>query len=185
MAWLYIALAGAAGLTLLAFFVWLQRTSRARRGDDLGPLPLTTLQKRAWIALACGVVTMVALVAVFATGGIDRYDHDPGTRLLVYLLLAAGAVIHWFVLPRRLDGRPKAWADERDLRIFERAPAIQGLAVLVVLAVWAIALTETYDAAGAIPLVFPSLILLSSFFVHLVSISFALLLGYRRSLADA
>ena len=94
-------------------------------------------------------------------------------------------MIRRFVVPRNWRGEPRRWADERDLRVFERAPAIQGVAVLIALAVWTVLLTEAFYSAGAIPIVFPSLIFLSIFFVHLVSVSFAILIAYRRGAREA
>ncbi len=156
------------------------------RGGPRGErLPVTVLQKRAWIGLVAGLLTLFAGVVLFAVRGLDRYDDDPATRFAVYALLFVGAATHFFVVPRTPGGKPRRGVDERDLSIFERAPAIQGVAVLVVLAAWAIGLTESFDEVGAIPIVFPSLIFLSAFLVHLVSLSLAILLGYRRSSVGA
>lgn len=181
MEWIYIGLAAAVGAALLAIAA---RATPWRRSPDFAAVPMTPLQKRAWLSLTAGIAVMVALVAVFAIGGLTEFDESRAVRLSVYALLGAGVAAHGFVLPRNLRGEPRSWADERDLRIFERAPAVQGAAVLIVLAAWTIGLTETYRANGSIPLVAPTLMLLSAFFVHLASVSFGILLGYRRDLAD-
>ena len=185
MNWPYTLLAGAAAGAVLLLLHRLYRAAPPLLDETGEPLPLTALQRRSWLALALGLVASIAFVAVLWSGGLELYDRSAGVRLAVYALLGVGVAVHSLVVPRTLRGELRSWIDERDLRILERAPAVQGLAVLVVLAGWAIGLTETYMSSGAIPIVFPSLIFLSALLVHNVSISLAVLLGYRRALRDA
>ncbi len=180
MFWLYLGAAVLLGGLTLAIAHHL-----LRGGTDVEAGGLTTLQKRAWIGIAAGVAAAMGLIAVFLVRGLELYDEHPATRLLVYSLIGCGVAIHSFVVPRTWRGEPRSWADERDLRVFERAPAVQGVAVLLALAIWTILLTEWFQSSGSIPIVFPSLIFLSTFFVHLVSVSFGILIGYRRSLREA
>lgn len=180
MPWFATALVAALGVLALA--VLLARPGPTPAGE---PLPRTPLQRRAWLALGLGLAALVAFAAVLGFGGVEGYNARPALRFAVYGLLGLGVVAHSLVLPRRAGGRPKPWADERDLQLFDRAPSVQGLAVLLAIAAWTIGLTETYAQDGAVPVTFLALVLLSTFLVHLVSLSFAVLVAYGRALRDA
>ena len=64
MTWIYTGLAVAVGLVVLAIAA--QKTLGSQPADRRGsePLPATPLQKRARIAVVCGALTMIGLVAV-------------------------------------------------------------------------------------------------------------------------
>lgn len=183
MEWFYLGLAITLAVVVLAIGGRFAFPRRERSTDE--PLPWTALQKRAWIALALGVAGMVAMVAVFTIRGLESYDRDASTRGTVYLLLLLGMGTGLSITPRSIRGARRSWVDERDLRIVERAPAFQGVAVLAVLAAWMIGLTEVFHDAGAIPIVFPSLIFFSAVYVHVVALAFGILIGYRRGIEDA
>jgi hypothetical protein len=183
MQWFYLGLAITLAVVVLAIGARLVFPRREASADE--PLPWTALQKRSCIALALGVVGMVTLVAVFAVRGLDSYDRDASTRVAVYLLMLLGMGTGLAIMPRSIRGARRPWVDERDLRILERAPAFQGVAVIAVLAVWMIGLTEAFHDAGAIPVVFPSLIFFSAVYVHVVALALGILIGYRRGIEDA
>jgi hypothetical protein len=180
MPWFLTTLAVALGVLVLAAV--LSRPGRAPAGE---PLPRTPLQRRAWLGLGLGLLALVAFAAVLGFGGIEGFDARPPLRLAVYGVLALGTLAHSLVLPRGVGGRPKRWADERDLQLFDRAPSVQGLAVLLAIAGWTIGLTEAYAPDGAVPVTFLVLVMLSTFLVHLVSLSFAVLVAYGRALRHA
>lgn len=70
--------------------------------------------------------------------------------------------------------------DERDVTVVNRALRLQLWAVIVSLAVWAIALTETYRDQGLIPSIFTFLIFGSSHIVNMLAQAVGILIGYRR-----
>ena len=69
---------------------------------------------------------------------------------------------------------------ERDRFIVVRATKVQLLAVIFSLVIWMIGLTEIYWDQGAIPIVFPYLILMSTLIVSTLAQSIGILIGYRR-----
>jgi hypothetical protein len=98
------------------------------------------------------------------------------TGLVVASVLALAA-------PTLLAG---AWArrdddrlDERDRAILARAPASQAAAMLVLLAIWMIALTDTFRGEPGIPAVFLNLAFWSCLLVGLVASNVGILLSYR------
>ena len=98
------------------------------------------------------------------------------------LLLASMVVL---VAPTLLvgtwAGREDGRLDERDRAILARAPAGQAAAMLVVLAVWMIALTESFRGEPGIPGVFLNLIFWSCLLVSLLASNVGILIGYRRT----
>ena len=178
-AWLFVAIAAG----LLALTAALRLGLRPLPGQDsaeLGSLPPTPLQKRAWLGAAVGVVVTVLLFVVVAVAGPEAYATDPRVRFTVYGLMALGAIpFVWLTLAARSSASEKA--DERDLAILERAPMVQAPAILVVLAAWTVILTEGYWHAGRVPIVFLTLILWSCLFVAMAALPLGMLLGYRGS----
>jgi len=68
--------------------------------------------------------------------------------------------------------------DERDRVILRRVPVYQTFAVLFTLAIWMVALTETYQEEGQMPIVFPHLIFFSAIVVNIVFASAGTLMAY-------
>jgi hypothetical protein len=194
MLWFGLGIALGLILVLAIRFVLL----RSRSGsDDRGPVleddgtrpPLTPLQKRAWIGLAIGGVTVAALASVFADRGAESFYQDRTTRLLVSGIILAGIVGYSAVLlPLKAAAarrRETPVLDERDRAILSRAPAVQATAIKLSLAAWAVGLTEVYWEAGSIPIAYPYLIFMTTLVVSLTALSLGILLGYRRDAFDA
>jgi purine-cytosine permease-like protein len=146
-------------------------------------LPTAPLQRLVRWSLALGVVPMAAAAVLVAWYGPTEYSADDAVRLLVTGLLLASLIV--LAVPTLLAS---AWAtrdddrlDERDRAILARAPAGQAGAILVLLAVWVIALTETFRGEPGIPSVFLTLMFWSCLLVSLLASNVGILLGYRRS----
>jgi len=143
------------------------------------PLPMTPLQKRAWLGLVAAAVLGAAVVTIVWVRGATGFFEDPTTRLLVDGILLGGLVLYVVILRwARLSGGDML-VDERDLIILGHASRVQVAAILASLLVWAIALTEVYWDAKQIPLAFAYLIFLSSLFVNFLAMPIGVLLGYR------
>jgi hypothetical protein len=145
--------------------------------------PTTSLQRLARWSLALGLVPMAVAVALVASLGPTAYTDDDAVRLSVMGLLLASVLA--FAAPTLLAG---VWArrdddklDERDRAILARAPAGQAAAMLVLLAIWMIVLTETFRGQPGIPAVFMNLIFWSCLLVGLLASNVGILLGYRRT----
>ena len=93
---------------------------------------------------------------------------------------------HAIVLYVPLQGlRKRGGLDERDRRIVDRAPAFQGLLMILVLAAWVLGLGEAYHDPGAVPVVYLNLIFGSTLLMHALGMSLGIIVGYRRSNVDA
>ncbi len=145
--------------------------------------PTTSLQRLARWSLALGLVPMALAGALVAWFGPTAYSDDDAVRLSVTGLVLASVLA--LAAPTLLAG---VWArrdddklDERDRAILARAPAGQAAAMLVLLAIWMIALTETFRGEPGIPAVFLNLIFWSCLLVGLLGSNVGILLSYRRT----
>lgn len=139
---------------------------------------MAPLQKRALYSLLIGLVLATALIVVFITRDINTFDTDLGFRLIVYALWIGVPLVYLIVV--NLTLKKQGQIDERDKMIMERAPQIQFLAILFSLAAWVIALTEAYSNQGQVPIVFLTLIMISTLIVGTLAQSLGILIGYWR-----
>jgi hypothetical protein len=140
-------------------------------------------QKRAWYGLAIGIIWTLSMVAVFVIKGVTAFDEDVGMRATVYALFAAGILAYvamMYITGWRM-AREGVLQDERDRLILRRVPVYQMFAVLVTLAIWMVALTETYWEEGQIPVVFTYLIFYSAIVVNILFASAGTLIAYWRA----
>jgi len=139
---------------------------------------MAPLQKRALYSLLIGAILALTLVVVFVTRDINTFDTDLGFRLIVYALWIGVPLAYLIVV--NLTLRRPGQIDERDKMIMERAPQIQFLAILFSLVAWVIALTEAYGDQGQVPIVFLTLIMISTLIVGTLAQSLGILIGYWR-----
>ena len=141
---------------------------------------MAPLQKRAWWGLGVGLVFAAAFALVFILkGGIETFNEDQGFRIIINVLWVGGLIANLVIVNLAL--RKPGMADERDLRIVERAPRIQWLAVVFTLVAWMIALTEIYWEQGQIPVIFLYVIFMSALIVSTLAQCLGILIGYWRS----
>ncbi len=145
-------------------------------------LPSTPLQRLARWCIAVGMLFSAAAAAlVVGFGPLTFYDDDRVRLTVTLLLLAAVLVFAFFsIRVRHWIAREDAALDERDHGIFVRAPATQSVAVLVTLAVWLVALQETFLNTRLVPMVYLYLVFWSCLVVNLLALPVGVLLGYRR-----
>ena len=172
-------------IALLAVFIHrhLLRRSNVPPHADMPALPMTPLQFRAWLGLFLGAVVSAILGFLIYQQGPTAFFDDADMRLVFYALLA-GAAASWSIVHSVAKRRRDVPLDERDEAILQRAPAVQSGLILVSLAVWAVALTESYRDEGSIPVVFAMLIFWSSWMMHIVGLAVGVLIGYRRANAN-
>ena len=140
---------------------------------------MAPLQKRALLSLIIGVVLAVALIVVFITkGDVTTFDEDLGFRLIVYALWIGVPLAYLIIV--NLTLRKPEQIDERDRLIMAKAPKVQYLAVLFSLAAWTIALTEVFQDQGQVPVIYLTLIMISTLIISTISQSAGILLGYWR-----
>ncbi|MFC1984636.1 hypothetical protein ACFLU0_01305 [Chloroflexota bacterium] len=139
---------------------------------------MTPLQKRALYSLGIGIVLAIALVIIIILKDITTFDEDLGFRLMVYALWVGVPLAYLIVV--NLTLRKPEQIDERDRLIMAKAPKIQYLAVLFSLVAWTIALTEVFQDQGQVPVIYLTLIMISTLIISTISQSAGILIGYWR-----
>ncbi len=179
--WIVLAL----GLVAVVIGAAAYRTRAVLPPIELAPgeeLPTTALQRLAGWALVLGVALTTTAAVIVVQAGPTTYADDDATRLAV-TAFALGALVA-LVAPTMLAGmwaaRGDRRVDERDRAILARAPAGQSAAILIVLAIWTIALQEGYRGAAGIPGEYLILIFWSCLLVSMVVSNAGILIGYRR-----
>jgi hypothetical protein len=114
-------------------------------------------------------------------GPDTTYDNDNVRMVFTLLLLAVVFVLAAGSVQLKIRaGRDTGLIDERDQAILDRAPATQGTATILTLAVWVVGLTERFHEPGAVPLFYVMLLFWSCLVVHLLGLPLGVLIGYRR-----
>ncbi|UCE98192.1 MAG: hypothetical protein JSV74_02345 [Dehalococcoidia bacterium] len=138
---------------------------------------MAPLQKRALYGLVFGTVWIAAIVVVFIVkGGVNTFGEDQGFRLIMDGLWIGGLIFFGILM---LTLRKQCQIDERDRLILGRAPVVQLWAIIFLLVVWTITLTEIYWEQG-IPPIFMYLIFMSVLVVSAIAQSIGILIGYWR-----
>jgi len=139
---------------------------------------MAPLQKRALYSLVIGVACAIALIVVFVAKDVTTFDEDLGFRAIVYALWVGVPLAYLIVV--NLTLRKPGQLDERDRLIMERAPQVQFLAVLFSLVAWVIVLTEAFREQGQVPIIYLTLIMISTLIVGTIAQSLGILIGYWR-----
>jgi len=140
---------------------------------------MAPLQKRALISLLMGLALAIALVVVFVTRDINAFATDLGFRLIVYALWIGVPVVYLLLINLTRLSKLKQ-VDERDRLIMNRAPKIQWLAVIFTLVAWYVILNDVYWNQGQLPVVYLTLIFISTLVISTLAESLGILIGYWR-----
>ena len=145
-------------------------------------LPQTALQKRAtWTLVVVTALTGTAggCVAFF---GPQVWWNDDTVRLSVTFVLLAALIVYlaFTISIRSLQQRGEGAFDERDSLIMSRSCAGVGGAMMVVIAVWMMALVETHIETRLIPSYFLYLIFWSCVMTNVIASLAGIVLAYRR-----
>lgn len=179
--WIILALIIAGAIV----FVSSLRTRRALPALELPDgesLPGTLVQRRASWTLLVAVVLVVAAAASLALFGPQAWwENDPVRHVVTALLLGVLIAYLFFVRSvRALEERDDGSFDERDATILGRSCAGVGGAMMVVVAAWMVALTETYIETRLIPSYFLHLIFWSCVVTNVIASLAGIILAYRR-----
>lgn len=139
---------------------------------------MAPLQKRALYSLVIGVALAIVLIVVFIVKDVATFDEDLGFRSIVYAIWV-GVPLAYLVVVNLALRKPEQ-LDERDRLIMARAPRVQFLAVLFSLVAWVIALTEAFREQGQVPIIYLTLIMISTLIVSTIAQSLGILIGYWR-----
>ena len=176
-----------AAMLIAALFVYLAsvRTRRLLPPIELPigeKLPGTPLQIYArWSLLVVVLLTVVAAGLVAWQGPEVWWDSDPVRLTVTFILITALLAYLVFTMRvRALEKRDDGLFDERDNIILGRSCAGVGGAMMTVLAVWMIALTEAYQATHLVPTYFLYLIFWTAVMTNVIASITGILLAYRR-----
>jgi hypothetical protein len=140
---------------------------------------MAPLQKRALYSLLIGLIFAVALIVVFLLeGDVTAFNRDETLRWITYAALIGVPLTYLILIDLTL--RKPTELDERDRLIILRSGRVQWLAVIFSLAAWMIALTEIYQEQRQVPVVFLTLIFISTLIISILAQSLGILLGYWR-----
>ncbi|MFC1965737.1 hypothetical protein ACFLWI_02165 [Chloroflexota bacterium] len=139
---------------------------------------MAPLQKRALYSLGIGITLAIILIIVVILKDINTFDEDLGFRMIVYALWVGVPLSYLIVV--NLTLRKPGQIDERDKLIMAKAPMVQYLAILFSLAAWTIALTEAFSDQGHVPVIYLTLIMISTLIISTIAQSAGILIGYWR-----
>jgi hypothetical protein len=171
--------------TLIVWIVGRLVMSRVPDFSDGETTPSTHLQRAARWSLILAGTPVLAVALILAVFGLERATEATGIRFALYGLIvaslpAAGGGAWW--VARR--GRAHAGGivlDERDRAILERAPAVQSITTILVLAAWTVLLTERFSSVGAVPLAWLQIVFWSCVMVNALGLPAGVLMGYRKA----
>ncbi|MFC1910710.1 hypothetical protein ACFLUQ_02105 [Chloroflexota bacterium] len=139
---------------------------------------MAPLQKRALYSLGIGITLAIVLIIIVILKDINTFDEDLGFRMIVYALWIGVPLSYLIVV--NLTLRKPGQIDERDKLIMAKAPMVQYLAILFSLAAWTIALTEAFSDQGHVPVIYLTLIMISTLIISTIAQSAGILIGYWR-----
>lgn len=179
--WIIVALL-IAGLLV---YITSLRTRRLLPQIELAPgekLPTTTLQRYASRTLLIIVLLSGLAVGIVIYHGAQLWWENDPVRLTftLVLIVALLAYLVFTIKIRVLESRADGSFDERDSAIVSGSYAGVGGAMMVVVTVWMIALTESFHETGSIPSYFLYLIFWSSVMTNVIASIAGILLAYRR-----
>ena len=140
---------------------------------------MAPLQKRALLSLFIGLAFTIALIVVLLLeGDITAFNRDETLRWITYAALIGVPLTYLILIDLSL--RKPTQLDERDRLIILKSGRVQWLAVIFSLAAWIIVLTEIYQEQHQVPVVFLTLIMISTLIISVLAQSLGILLGYWR-----
>ena len=140
---------------------------------------MAPLQKRALYSLIIGFIFAIALIVVFLLeNDVTAFNRDEILRWITYAALIGVPLTYLILIDLTL--RKPTQLDERDRLIILRSGRVQWLAVIFSLAAWMICLTEIYQEQRQVPVVFLTLIFISTLIISILAQSIGILLGYWR-----
>jgi len=175
------------GLLIVSIVVYLSSLRTRRRlpvielpeGESL---PITPLQRYSGLTLiTVATFSAIAAAIVIYHGPQVWWDND-SVRLTVTFLLLAGLVAYliFIITISAMEKRGDGSFDERDSSILASSYAGVGGAMMTVIAIWMVALTETFHDTGLVPTYFLYLIFWSCVMTNVIASIAGILLAYRR-----
>jgi Ca2+/Na+ antiporter len=149
-------------------------------GESLPATRAQTYARRTLLAIS--LLTVLAFGIVIHHGAQVWWDNDTVRLTFTFLLLAALLVYLWFSLAlKSLENRDDGSFDERDSIIIGRSCSGVCAAMMVVIAAWMIALTETFQATHLVPTYYLYLLFWSCVMTNVIASTAGILLAYRKS----
>jgi hypothetical protein len=143
--------------------------------------------KRAWASLIIGLFAFAVVIGIVVSNDPIRFLDDSSVKKLVYGIIALAVLIYGIIVLffRLKEQGMTVMIDERDRTIGNRAMKYQIWVRSVILLVWMIALTETYDSQQSIPLVYPFYIFITTIIAGALAQSIGIIIGYVQGETNA
>ena len=149
-------------------------------GESLPSTPVQNYAQRALLVI--GFLTAFALSIVLYHGAQAWWDNDTIRLTFTFLLIGALLVFLMFNLGlQRLQSKDDGSFDERDAVILGRSCSGVGGAMMAVVAVWMIALTEAFHQTHLVPSYYLNLMFWSCVMTNVIASTAGILLAYRQN----
>ena len=143
--------------------------------------------KRAWASLIIGFIFFAIVIGVVISYDPIKFFEDESLKKIVYGIIISGVALYGFVVMyfRNREQGNSVITDERDRIISNKSMKFQLWIRSVVLFVWMVVLTETYDNQQSIPFVYPFFIFITTIISGALAQSFGIIIGYARGGGNA
>lgn len=180
--WIIIAV-GIAGVWSLIAVRRTQRIVAPNPAAGGESLPSTPMQRVAWQGLIPTLLCIAVAAIIVAQRGVLAVWNNDDVRVTVtvFVIAALGGYTYFIARLRTWLIKDNDTLDERDRAILAAAPAGQAPAMLVVLAVWMLYLTERFHDTHLVPSAYLYAMFWSVLLTSIVASLVGVLIGYRRS----
>jgi hypothetical protein len=180
--WIFVALLVASLIVYLAAL----STRRQLPEIELPPgetLARTPTERAAVLALVITSILSFLAMAIVLYHGAETWWENDTVRLTFtgILLIALLAYLGFTIRIKQLTDRDDGSFDERDQVIMGRSSAGVGGAMMVTVAIWMIALTESHRATHLVPTYYLYLMFWSCVMMNVIASLAGILLAYRRN----
>lgn len=151
--------------------------SSPEEAEEMAHLPMTSLQRRAWLAFSIQLAVATAIVVLVARVGVVEYSADDSLRSIVLVLVFMSLGVYLGMLVPAALRAARGDADERDEKVMANASSIQVGAMMITVFAWTIYLTEAFRGVG-IPTEYMYPLSGSVFLVFMLAHSAGILVGY-------
>lgn len=162
-----------------------QRTKKLLQKQHMLPnmdMPRTTLEKLTRLTIGIILIISFAVFMLIKSYGVQHWWEDDVIRGIATALFLTAIMVYFLfdLRVQKLRQQDNSPIDERDELILNRACAPVGGSMMVLLAVWMIALTETFQETGLVPSYYLYLVFWSVVIGNVIASLAGILLAYKK-----
>ncbi len=186
--WMVLALVGVIVLAVAGLLLAWGSVKRYRAviraekaSGETVKIPASPIQRRAMLSLVVGISALIAVILLLIENGVVAvFAVDSLRHTFTVILLSAILINGALILPLQHRKTNLQLLDERDRQILRGAPSFQASALILMSALWGIALTETFWAERAIPVDYAYLMFWINAMVYFIAWPMGVFFGYWR-----